>query len=474
MTVAAERSAAPRRKSALLENLGLVALSFAFLGLVEGVLRLGGMPADLYAPRDLGATPRKFFVPAPGVPGSVTVAPWLLEEKVAQVNASTFPAERPAGEMRIAVAGDSTSFGFPGGGSFAYAARLERILQQRFPGVHVRVINGAVAAWDAGRVANVVEEVVEYDPQVLIVYTGGNELLRRFAMEQIERLGARMRLRQKLAGLRTYQLLAWVWSPVARWRQDAAGGEEPAVVEAPPERSADNPRPRSRMRPVTPDQGVPGRGASAAPPAAPEPSPHHHPRTPEEDALVQALFRSHLTRMLRAAERAGVEVVLCTPASRLSFPPKRSVPESDAERAALQPYLAALQAPASPELREAIARAALQVAPRYAPLHFALASSLVLQGRVDEAEEPYVKARDLETSVSRATTVINGITKELGKLHGATVVDVEHLFRSRSDRGCFGEQLFIDQCHPDDEGQALIARTLADARDWAAVAAAAR
>ncbi|MFN7971113.1 MAG: hypothetical protein U0166_01985 [Acidobacteriota bacterium] len=272
------------------------------------------------------------------------------------------------------------------------------------------------------------KEILAFEPQLVIVYTGHNEYLWRFAHEKIPSLGWRFRLRQRLARLRIYQLLTFALRPAI----GVAGSIDATDVlkEIPKEES------------------------------------FSRPRTEEETRLVVERFRKNIAESLRAAHEAGVPVVICTVASRLQAEIVHSAPASPEESARIAPYRSALAASSSEGEREAIARTALDAAPGYAPFWQALGAALEQRGALSGARDAYVKARELESNPARGGQPINDAVREIGAREGATVVDVERLFLAMDDRGCFGEQLFVDHVHPDREGLDRIAVAVADSVRW--------
>lgn len=423
---------------AMAERAGLLAASVVLLLAIELGLRLVGIGAEDYAALDFGATPHQhLYGPDPQAPGMITMAPWIRHMKERNVrklvNRTTFPARPEQGELRVFTCGESTVFGYPVGGKVAFPLHLEHLLSDRLPAARVRVINAGVPAYDSGRVRHVVEEVVAYRPHVMVLYLGHNDFIRRFALEKLETLGWRIRLRQRLARLRLYQVLTWALGPVLR-REAAALDVTPALAEL--------------------DKAqVLGK-----------------PRTDAETAVVVQRFRKNVRASIDAAREAGASrVVVCTVASRLQAATNRMDVLEPGERDAIRPVLAALETASRPEEVEAITHTGIGIAPHFAPLHHALGLSLEAQGRLDEARASYLRARDLETNARRGGTEINQAIRDVGRDAGATVVDIEALFLARMDRGCFGDQLFRDHCHPDWEGHTIIARAILDAVDWEAI-----
>jgi lysophospholipase L1-like esterase len=87
----------------------------------------------------------------------------------------SFPAHKSTNSFRIFTFGGSTTHGEPygNGGSFSYW--LKRYLQNLHPDKNIEVINCGVNGYGSSRVLQIVEEAVNYDPDLFVVYTGQNE-----------------------------------------------------------------------------------------------------------------------------------------------------------------------------------------------------------------------------------------------------------------------------------------------------------
>ncbi len=88
---------------------------------------------------------------------------------------TSFPGRKPAGERRIFVLGDSAVYGDPYGHRGSFPFWLEEILNGAGSESRYRVINCGRQGFGSVRVANIFDEIIEYDPDVVVVYFGNNE-----------------------------------------------------------------------------------------------------------------------------------------------------------------------------------------------------------------------------------------------------------------------------------------------------------
>jgi len=83
---------------------------------------------------------------------------------------SEFVLPKPSGTLRVFVAGESAA-ALLGGANAELAAALRRA----YPGRRVELINCGMGAYESRRIQGVVEEILDYGPDLLIVLSGNNE-----------------------------------------------------------------------------------------------------------------------------------------------------------------------------------------------------------------------------------------------------------------------------------------------------------
>lgn len=424
---------------AILERLLLMSLSLVVLLVAEGGLRLVGYGSSEYGALDFGiGSEDRLYGGDPAKPGYMKVEQWVFDMGRAAhrllINDDTFPKARPAGQLRIIATGESAVFGYPTGGALAFPHRLGVLIGERHPELGVRVINAGVPGYDARRSLKVVEEVLDYQPSVVILYTGHNEYLRRFTMENLQDLGMTVRVRQQLYKLRLYQLLLNVLRPLT-----GHGVIGKIQVE-------------EKTREMEKREGF------------------GQPRTSFETKLIVDRYRQNIQLAIDAANRAHVKLVLCTVVSNVKAYPKHTVYDADVTEAQMKK---------AEEIRwqiknatkdehdlERLAREALAIVPGHAQFHHVLAEALEKQGRLDEALAEYIDARELEATQRRGGIAFNTAIRELGARGGATVVDLENIFLVDMEHGHWGEELFSDYCHPNEQGRDVIAEAIYRAVDW--------
>lgn len=336
--------------------------------------------------------------------------------------------------FRIFCVGGSASAGWPHPAEEVYSAYLESALASAYPGRKIEVHNVSAQAYAAYRVRMILNEIVAYSPDLVIIYSGNNEFLepRRYAPE--------LHFSDGLADLaghsRAYSLLRG--SPlVARWfptntlQAQVVGGvafEQWSKIE--------------RVPVVL--------------------------RTdPAQFKKVVEHYRFSITSMLETLDDLGVPAIVMTLPSNLSdWHPHVSLPADPVKHAGRPQYIAGKAALLKGESTAAIEQLlqAAATSPEHASTHFHLGRALEAADQQEEAYEALLRARDLDANPFRALSAFNDILRGMGKeFAGARVVDLEKAFRNASGPGAPGFDLLLDYVHPTKKGNLLIAKEVFDA-----------
>lgn len=327
--------------------------------------------------------------------------------------------------LRVFVIGGSSAFGFPWGAGRAFPRVLGDALQSAAPGRVVESINAAAMSYGSHRLRLLVPEILSYEPDVLVIYSGHNEYVERDLHARL------VREQGELSGLRRRLSLSRLYSLMTRVHERVTDeGEEPALPEAGSVATAEL------------------LGLDVDREAAVD-------VLPAERAEVRKRYEENLLDILERARRAGVAVVLCTVPSNLSgWVPNQSVLAADVsleERGrveeAVEAGRLALDAGAAERAREAL-EAAREIAPGYAATHFWLGRAYQALGRVDDARRSYVLARDADARPSRAESAINETIRRLAAERDVPLADIERAFEAAAPDGLLGFNLFEDYVHP--------------------------
>lgn len=408
-----------------------VLLPFAGLLMAEGGLRLAGYgeayplfveSGDSPAYRIVNHEVIRRFVPSP------TDTPNLAIRPVA------FQAEKEPGTFRIFVQGGSTAAGYPYGYGASPAGMLQQRLQRTFPERRIEVVTTAVSAVNSYTLLDFSGEILEQEPDLVVIYAGHNEYLGILGVGSSFSVGSRRPLVLSFLALKDVRLLQLL----RRGWGSASGALGPG-----PE---DETRTTLMERVVAED------------------------RIPYGSSLYRrglAQYRANLRALLARYREAGVPVYVGTLVSNeRDQPPFVSGhgPGVDVEawRRHFDAGLAALETGAPAAALEAF-DAALAEDSLHADVHFGRGRALEALGRYGEAREAYLAAKDRDELRFRAPQAANGVLREVAARESAIVVEVQEAFAARAEHGLVGHGLMLEHLHPNLSGYFVLADALYDA-----------
>lgn len=348
----------------------------------------------------------------------------------------SFSAEKPPGEFRVFVIGDSTVQGNPWSIETSFTKWLELSLAAADPSRAWRVINCGGISYASYRMVPILEEVLAYAPDLVIVHASHNEFLEERTYGTIKRLAPTLAETQEwLSRLRTFNVLRGAVERCSRPRKAASADR--TVLSAEVEALLDY------------------RGGLEC----------YH-RDERWRRGVVAHFEWNLRRMARIARDAGVPLVLMNPASNLrDSPPFKSEHRADATAEELvrweQLWSEARTHYANDRPRAlAILREAAAIDDEHAGLRYDLAKCLDAMGLVDDARREYLAAKELDICPLRILKEMNAIVATVALDTRTPVVDVRALFDRISRNGIPGGDWFVDHVHPTITGYQRLAAEL--------------
>jgi tetratricopeptide (TPR) repeat protein len=426
-TTSTDLLATVSRRRLWLFRLVAVLLAPLLLSLLEIGLRLGdyGYPTHFYVPSGRAgidvANYRfgwRFFPPAI----ARSPEPHLLSAK-------------PPGTIRIFVLGGSAAQGVPNP-RFSFGRILEVMLRERYPGVQFELLNAAMTAINSHVVLEIARDCAAQQPDLFIVYMGNNEVVGPYGpgtvfqewSPSLPLIRAGLRLRST----RTGQLLS-----------NTLGSLHPHET--------------SR---TWRGMGMFMDNAVAA----------DDPRLPP----TYANFRQNVSDICHLASRAGAPVILSTVAVNLrDCPPFASQHRADLRADQRQRwesiYRAGIELQNDHQCPEALARyeSAARLDDRFAELQFRMGDCLAALGRLEEARERFLAARDLDVLRFRADRAMNTAIREVSTQQSpdaTQLVDAERLLAASASGagGILGRDVFFDHVHFTYEGNYRLARLLLD------------
>ena len=311
-----------------------------------------------------------------------------------------FARDKDARAFRVFALGASTLLGFPNPAYTSFPNFLQQMLADAYSEREVEVVNCGVTAINSFVVREFVEEVVEHEPDLVLIYAGHNEFVGPYgAATPFVRLSGNwsfIQLQMFLQRTKTYYLLDSLLHYVAAALRPAAPAESFGVHLVQREIYLED----------------------------------------EAHRQTEAHYQRNMAEIVEALREREVPVALCTLVSNLAgFYPLRS------------------QGPVPPDATSADY-------PQHAALHFDAGLAHQAAGDSAQALAAFVRARDLDGIRLRASSPFNRTIRALAAESGVILIDVEQAFAAHAPAGLVGDELITEYLHPTVWGHYLIAQTV--------------
>jgi len=344
-----------------------------------------------------------------------------------------FLVSKPAGTFRIICLGESSTIGYPYWYNGAFPSFLRDRLKSLFPDRSVEVVNLGITATNSFAVLDISRTVMDYAPDLLIVYDGHNEFYGMLGAASNERIASARwitLLYLRMIHLRTFQLV-----------KNGVDGLF-NLFGKPGEPSADR---TTLMEHVARGQYIP-YGSDI-----------YH--------TAFETFKENLEDLCDLCRDRNVPLILGTQVSNIRdqnpFVSNISPHRSEQERGRFQQlYEKGKLFQAEGNLDSAVIcfRSAISLDSLYADVHYRLAQSLSARGNNTEAYREFMLARDYDELRFRTDSKFNDLIRSMTNIKGAYVADIEAVFRSLSEDSLIGRNLVLEHLHPNSRGSYYIAR----------------
>ena len=405
----------------------------AILGLTELVLALVGIrPAPFDEDPYVGfSSQAPLFVEHPRADGTQVIV--TAQNKLRFFNPQEFPRKKAPGVFRIFCLGGSTTFGRPYNDTTSFCGWLRAFLPAVDSSRRWEVINAGGISYASYRVARVMEELNDYEPDLYVVYSGQNEFLEHRTYEKIIEMPGFLREADALLSrTRTYEAVRRLRHRLQSSRrvQDPGGG--PARLPGEVDAILDK-----------------GTGLAA-----------YH-RDDELTARIVAHYRANLERMTKIADAGGAAILFVVPASNL----RDCTPFKSQHRMGLsidqvlaweRLYIEAGRLYSANRFAEkaqatralAVLDRAAHIDDRYAHVHYFRGRALWSLGRVGQAESAFRRAMEEDVCPLRALASMQRAVRDVAREREVPVVDFEAIVTGLSPHGVAGAEVFLDHVHP--------------------------
>ena len=371
------------------------------------------------------------FTEQPGPDGESVMA--TASNKLVWFNPQQFTLDKEPDAYRIFCVGGSTTYGRPYTDLTSFGGWLRAMLPEADPTRKWEVINAGGISYASYRVAMLTEELIDYKPDLFIIYSGHNEFLENRTYDQMISMPKAVRgIGAITSKTRTYAVVKQVVEGVRKktTSNTELGGEVDTILEK-------------------------TVGTEA----------YHRDLQLQKQILEH--YRYNLTRMIDIARSVGADVILVRPASKLrDCAPFKSqhrdwLAGSDLKNwqtlfdSATSAYAAGRWDPALEAIDKALA-----IDDQYADLYYLHGRVLWELQRYDEAKQAFIRARDEDICPLRALTAMENIAADVAAEQAVPLVDFVDLAETHSEHATAGEDMFLDHVHPTIEGNRLLAMAL--------------
>lgn len=397
-----------------------ILLPLVFILILEGLLRISGFGKEypLFVPSNYS---QEYLQPNPEV-----IKRFFHQAKFAPpVGPDTFlfRKNKDFDSIRIVLMGGSTAAGFPYGRFGSPAGMLNQRIKAQFPDRHVEIISVAMASINSYALLDFVDEVIEIEPDAVLIYAGHNEYLGVMGVGSVYASNgshAANLLFLKLKEWRIFQLIQSIYYALYQpsIHVDHSDGSRTVMASVAKEKA------------IAFDSALFAQGAEQ--------------------------FEQNLIAIQSALRNANIPLYLSTIASNeMDLPPFSSNSHPDAEQ------LIDRDKPSSNRRIIQQGVKLLEGGNTSAALAYAVAQAM-LDENDERAAEFFTLAKDFDLLRFRAPSSFNRIIKEIAEnnsVGGAStfLVDSDATIRNDSSNKIIGAKHMLEHLHPTPRGYFLIA-----------------
>ena len=363
-----------------------------FFLIAEMVLRIfnygGNLDLFITVPGDY----QEYFMCNP----RVTRRYFAVQPNIPDPSNDIFLKKKPINCYRIFVLGGSTTAGYPYEDNLMFSRILQKRLQDAFPEKYIEMVNTATAAINSYALLDFIDEIIENDPDALLIYAGHNEFYGAFGVASTESLGKFRWFIRAYLSLTRYKTVLFVRDVLVQLRLGVArlfSGDSEIEPSS------------TLMERLVGDQSIILGSITYE--------------------LGKQQFEENLSKIIEKAKENNVRILLSELVSNVKDQKPFVSVESE-------------QYPKAETI-------------------YNNAKSLVQQNRFDEAKGQFYWAKDLDCLRFRASEEFNKIIRHMASKYDINVVAMKNRFESASPNGLIGNNMMLEHLHPNIDGYFLMA-----------------
>lgn len=323
-------------------------------------------------------------------------------------------------DQRFLVKKDAYRIFVLGGSSVNYLRNfdgLRKKLEIKWPDRKIEIINTGGLSYGTSRLLLVFEEILEYRPDLIILYSGHNEFEEKYLKTE-KRRTAFIRLNDFLLFSRVYQMMSRIYYDTRK-----------AVLMA---SAKSDDKKFAPFFPLNP-QVEWGRSAGE-----------------DEKRDIYDNYRSNIESMIMMAKNNSVKLIISTVAyNQFGKPPFYSLRYGNYEDFKKSVSPGKIEGQLNKETEDPF-------------VEYAIGEFLYQRKEFLDAEKHFEKAYILDSQPHRANNVTNNIVKDLALQYKIPLADVEARVKENSEGGIPSLGLFSDHCHLNHKGQEILLNEVFD------------
>ncbi|GAB4046575.1 hypothetical protein [Spirosoma litoris] len=415
-------SVKPSSRRIVIYKFTAILFSIFFLVLIEIILRVFnyGHTVNLFIdyPDD-----KNYYVLNPDASKK-----YFSNQKIATTgNSEPFKKKKDENTLRIFVLGESTTIGYPYFHNGSFHRWLQYRLTHTFPNRNFEIINLSLTAVNSYTTYGFANELIDYEPDAVLIYTGHNEYYGALGVGSTESIAGTPQLIDLILYLRQFRLVQLLTNGYETIQRMAAGDKSSSGG--------------TRMKLMVANQQIPYQSDLY------------------ERGVAQ--FRRNMDRTLQLFAKRNIPVFVSNLVSNeKDLKPFVSFPVDTAKSSKFNSaYNLGLAALTNSNLPTAYSyfKTANQLNSNHALCTYYLGRTAYLQGDFGQAKRHFSRARDLDGLRFRAPEAFNTIIGQLCQQYKNThLVDTKALFEANSANSIIGDELILEHVHPDLKGYALL------------------
>ena len=360
-----------------------------------------------------------------------------VPKKLQLFNPQEFPAKKEKNGYRIFCPGESTTYGHPYKDSTSFCGWLREYLKAADSKRNWEVINAGGVSYASYRLASLMEELIEYEPDLFIIYCGQNEFLERRTYSRL--ISTPRAVRETAAILGHSRVYTSVRALLGASSSGGSQGSSEAYV-----------------LPAEVDAILDGSIG-----------PDDYKRDVKQRSQIVDHYRFNLARMIEIARSVGARVIIVNPAvNERNMSPFMSQHRDDLKPDDISRWDALISQAAAHQESEELEMAlnaldqAVEIDPLYAQTHFNRGEVLFALHRYQEAKQAFQRAIDEDVCPLRIVSEMRPVITEVASQYDVPVVDFQKLLENKTKTGITGEEWFLDHVHTNIEGYKELALSL--------------